>query len=147
MPEKLHIGELAARTGRSIHTIRWYEAQGLIPGVERDSGGRRVYGEAHLGWLDLIDRLRRTGMSIAEIRDYAALAIQGRRTLRRRQELLEAHRQRVESAIGEFQAALELIHSKIAFYEEWIDTGRQPAAVPLSEPDGGSGGNSGQPRR
>jgi DNA-binding transcriptional MerR regulator len=132
--EKLHIGELAARTGRSVHTIRWYEAQGLIPGVERDPGGRRIYGELHLGWLDLIDRLRRTGMSIAEIRDYAALAMKGRRTLRQRQELLAAHRSKVEATIGEYQAALQLIDSKIAFYEEWIDTGQQPAAVPLSDP-------------
>ena len=63
-----HIGALAQRTGRSIHTIRWYEAQGLIPGVERDGGGRRVYGDLHVGWLDLMDRLRRSGMSIAEHR-------------------------------------------------------------------------------
>lgn len=40
MSNNFRIGELAARTGRSIHAIRWYEAQGLIPGVARDSGGR-----------------------------------------------------------------------------------------------------------
>ena len=28
----LAIGELAARTGRTVHAIRWYEAQGLVPG-------------------------------------------------------------------------------------------------------------------
>jgi DNA-binding transcriptional MerR regulator len=139
MTQKLHIGELAARTGRSVHTIRWYEAQGLIPGVERDKGGRRVYSELHLGWLDLVDRLRRTGMSIAEIRDYAALAIQGRRTLRQRQELLAVHRRKVEAAIGEYRDALQLIDGKIAFYEEWIESGRQPPAVPLSEPAAGGG--------
>jgi hypothetical protein len=59
-PSAFHIGVLSARTGRSIHTIRWYEAQGLIPGVARDGGGRRVYGELHVGWLALMDRLRRT---------------------------------------------------------------------------------------
>ncbi len=37
-PSAFHIGALSARTGRSIHTIRWYEAQGLIPGVARDGG-------------------------------------------------------------------------------------------------------------
>ena len=46
----LRIGELAARTGRSVHTIRWYERQGLIPGIVRDNGGRRVYHERHVGW-------------------------------------------------------------------------------------------------
>jgi len=125
----LHIGELAARCGRSIHTIRWYEKQGLIPGVERDGGGRRVYSELHLGWLDLIDRLRRTGMSIAEMRQYTALVMKGRKSLRERQELLAKHRQQVEHTIEEYQAALELIDKKIHSYEEWIETGQQPPAV------------------
>jgi DNA-binding transcriptional MerR regulator len=57
MSQTFHIGELATRTGRSIHALRWYEAQGLMPGVIRDSGGRRVYSELHLGWIDLIHRI------------------------------------------------------------------------------------------
>src|SRR5688572_12846080 len=54
MSESLHIGRLAERTGRSVHAIRWYEAQGLVPGVVRDSGGRRVYTELHVNWLQLM---------------------------------------------------------------------------------------------
>lgn len=54
MPQDLHIGDIAGRTGRSVHTIRWYERQGLIPGVSRDAGGRRVYSDYHVGWLDLM---------------------------------------------------------------------------------------------
>ena len=49
-PDRLRIGELAARAGRSVHAIRWYESQGLIPGVMRDAGGRRVYSESHPDW-------------------------------------------------------------------------------------------------
>src|SRR5215470_14698371 len=58
MPQQLHIGDISSRTGRSVHTIRWYERQGLIPGVCRDGGGRRVYSDYHVGWLDLMERLR-----------------------------------------------------------------------------------------
>lgn len=131
-PRSLHIGELAARTGRSIHTIRWYESQGLIPGVVRDSGGRRVYGEAHLGWLELMDRLRRTGMSIAEMRQYTDLVQQGKATLRQRQEPLSAHRARVTKTIAEWTAALALLDCKIDFYGEWLASGRRP---PTPSPD------------
>jgi len=56
---QLRIGELALRTGRTVHAIRWYETQGLIPGVARDSGGRRLYerlGYAHWGHGRVIDR-------------------------------------------------------------------------------------------
>jgi DNA-binding transcriptional MerR regulator len=124
----LRIGELAARTGRSVHTIRWYEAQGLIPGVMRDAGGRRVYRERHLSWLELIDRLRLTGMTIAQMRDYAALIKQGRGTLGLQLTLLREHRARVQANIAEWTAALELLEHKIEALDEWITTGVRPEA-------------------
>jgi DNA-binding transcriptional MerR regulator len=130
MSSTLHIGELSSRSGRSIHTIRWYEAQGLIPGVARDGGGRRVYTEQHVDWLDLMDRLRRTGMSVAEMRDYAALVKQGRATLAQRQALLAAHRAKVKAMIADWSLALKLIDSKIDFYGEWLHTGERPKAIP-----------------
>jgi DNA-binding transcriptional MerR regulator len=129
-PHGLRIGELAARTGRSIHAIRWYETQGLIPGVVRDSGGRRVYGELHLNWLDLMDRLRRTGMSIAAMREYTALVKQGRSTLKQRQEMLAAHRAQVRETIADWTLALKLLDSKIDFYGEWLATGHRPKIEP-----------------
>jgi DNA-binding transcriptional MerR regulator len=124
------IGALAARSGRSIHAIRWYEAQGLIPGVTRDGGGRRVYNELHVNWLDLMDRLRRTGMSIAQMREYTALVRQGRGTLKQRQDLLVAHRARVRATIADWTAALALIDGKIDYYGEWLATGHRPKILP-----------------
>jgi DNA-binding transcriptional MerR regulator len=122
----LRIGQVAARTGRSVHAIRWYETQGLIPGVTRDPGGRRVYGERHLGWLTLIDRLRLTGMSIAQVRAYAALISQGRGTLKQQLAMLQAHRAQVEQTITEWTAAMQMVEQKIAGLEEWIATGQRP---------------------
>jgi DNA-binding transcriptional MerR regulator len=130
MSSNLRIGELSARSGRTIHAIRWYEAQGLIPGVVRDDGGRRVYNELHVDWLDLMDRLRRTGMSIAEMRAYTALVRQGRSTLKQRQDMLYAHRTRVLETISEWTQALKLIDSKIDFYGEWLTTGHRPKTLP-----------------
>jgi DNA-binding transcriptional MerR regulator len=130
----LRIGELAARTGRSVHAIRWYEAQGLVPGVARDEGGRRVYGELHVGWLDLMERLRATGMSIAEMREYTALAMQGSRSLRQRRDLLAAHRECVNATIAEWKRALTLVEKKIDFYDAWMHTGQRPPLIPAQTP-------------
>jgi DNA-binding transcriptional MerR regulator len=129
------IGQLSAATGRSIHTIRWYEAQGLMPGVIRDAGGRRMYTGLHISWLDLMDRLRRTGMSIAEMREYASLVKQGKGTLKERQAMLAAHRKRVEATIADWQEALALLDTKIDFYGAWIKSGKRPPLpeVKLSE--------------
>lgn len=133
MTEPIKIGTLAARTGRSIHTIRWYEAQGLVPGVQRDAGGRRVYHEQHVGWLLLMDRLRRTGMTIAEMREYTALVQQGKSTLARRRAMLQAHRERVERTIAEWTEALGLLDDKIDFYGQWLSTGKRPPLEPLMQ--------------
>jgi DNA-binding transcriptional MerR regulator len=130
MPQSLHIGDVASRTGRSVHAIRWYEAQGLMPVVARDNGGRRVYSEHHVGWLDLMDRLRCTGMSIAQLRQYTVLVKQGGDTLKDRRALLAAHRARVRDNIARWTQALALIDAKIEFYDEWVASGEQPAVTP-----------------
>ena len=128
--QDLHIGDIARRTGRSIHTIRWYESQGLIPGVVRDRGGRRVYGEFHVGWLDLMERLRHTGMSIRQMRAYTALVKQGAATLPQRRALLAAHQRHVCENIAHWTAALALIDAKVEFYDEWVANGERPAVTP-----------------
>src|SRR5882757_2600531 len=128
--ETLRIGEVASRTGRSVHAIRWYEAQGLMPGVARDGGGRRRYSEYHVGWLDLMDRLRCTGMSIAQLRDYTALVKQGSATLKERRALLAAHQARVRDNIARCTESLALIDAKVEFYDEWVAKGERPAVEP-----------------
>jgi DNA-binding transcriptional MerR regulator len=70
--------------------------------------------------------LRRTGMSIAEMREYTTLVKQGRSTLAKRQALLRAHREQVKDMIAEWQLALRLLDSKIDFYDEWVASGKRP---------------------
>jgi DNA-binding transcriptional MerR regulator len=130
MPHSLHIGEVATRTGRSVHAIRWYEAQGLVPGVERDGGGRRLYTEHHIGWLEFMDRLRGTGMSVAQMRAYTALVKKGAAALGERRALLRAHQARVLENIARWTEALTLIEAKLEFYDEWVAKGARPAVGP-----------------
>lgn len=74
----LGIGEVSARTGLSPRTVRYYEELGLLPGVRRRAGGRRVYGEDELQRLFFVQRLKALGLSLAEIRDLNAVyAIRG----------------------------------------------------------------------
>ncbi|MBR1204811.1 MerR family transcriptional regulator [Bradyrhizobium sp. Pear77] len=129
-PNALYIGDIARRSGRSVHTIRWYEAQGLMPGVVRDRGRRRVYNDYHIGWLDLMERLRLTGMSIKQLRDYTTLVKQGSATLRKRRALLAEHQLRVRAMIAKWTEALALVDAKIEFYDEWVAAGTRPKVSP-----------------
>ncbi len=124
------IGELAARSGRSAHAIRWYDAQGLMPGVLRDAAGQRRFTSRHVHWLAFVDRLRSTGMSIAQIRAYTRLVQLGPRNLAAQRSLLAEHRERVASHIAAWQESLVLIDAKLAFYDDWVASGERPAREP-----------------
>lgn len=74
------IGEFSKLTGLGIHTLRYYEQEGLIA-PERNSGNRRCYSDKDLTWIAFIKRLKDTGMPIKEIRHYAELRAAGDPTL------------------------------------------------------------------
>jgi DNA-binding transcriptional MerR regulator len=116
----LRIGELARLSGRSVHTIRWYEAQHLMPGAARDAAGRRLFSQAHVEWLGLIERLRSSGMSIRDMQAYSRLVRQGKATLADCRALLLAHRQKVRQRAEELQQAAALLDRKIALYDTWL---------------------------
>jgi DNA-binding transcriptional MerR regulator len=116
----LRIGELARLSGRSVHTIRWYEAQRLMPGAARDAGGRRVFSQAHVQWLGLLGRLRASGMSVRDMQAYARLVRQGKATLADCREMLLQHRIKVQQRADELNEAMALVDHKIALYDKWL---------------------------
>ena len=116
----LKIGQLAKLSGRSIHAIRWYEAQRLMPGAARDAGGRRLFSQRHVEWLALLDRLRKSSMSVRKMQAYAALVQKGKPALADCRAALLAHREDVQRRAQELNEALALVDRKIALYDEWI---------------------------
>ncbi|REC95146.1 MerR family transcriptional regulator [Kushneria indalinina] len=112
----MKIGELARRSGRSTHTLRYYERIGLLPPPRRDGSGQRDYDASILVWLAFLERLRATGMPIREMLDYAALRARGVETAQTRCNLLEAHRERVREHMCLLQASLEVLDTKIEGY-------------------------------
>jgi len=124
------IGALARATGHSQHTIRWYESQRLIPAVRRDLQGRRTYIPWHIAWLDLIDRLRRTGLTIRQLREYASMVKRGESALAERLMLMQAQRARIQALQADLQQSLELIDYKVDYYSRWLATGVQPQTRP-----------------
>jgi MerR family redox-sensitive transcriptional activator SoxR len=63
----LTVGELAARTGRSASSIRYYEEIGLLPAPLRVSGQRR-YPPRAVRALTVIDTAQRAGLTLEEIK-------------------------------------------------------------------------------
>lgn len=114
----LSIAEAAERTGLTAHTLRYYERDGLmLAAVGRSASGHRRYSERDLTWIELITRLRSTGMPISDVRRYAALVRAGDGTEAERLALLKAHRAHVEAQLVEVTGHLRAIDHKIGIYE------------------------------
>ncbi|MFJ2029549.1 MerR family transcriptional regulator [Streptosporangium sp. NPDC087985] len=127
MPEvvqSLSIGQVAERTGLSVHALRFYEREGILANpVRRGPGGRRFYSEDDVEWLRLCIILRASGMPLPAIRQYTELVRQGSGTEEERLTLLRRHRENVIAQIDKLTHCLDLITFKVGVYEDHLEHG------------------------
>jgi DNA-binding transcriptional MerR regulator len=122
-PEQLSIGQVAARTGLSVHTLRFYERKEILAQpVRRAAGGRRVYTQDDIDWLTLCTVLRGAGMPLPAIRRYTELVQAGDGNEPERLELLREHEQRIHAQQEQLDRCLDLIKFKIGVYEDILAT-------------------------
>jgi DNA-binding transcriptional MerR regulator len=134
--ERLSIGQVARQTGLSVHALRFYEREGLLPiPVGRDTGGRRVYTIDDVSWLRVCVSLRASGMPLAAIRGYAALVRAGAGNEHERLAVLREHQRRVRERLDELAACLELIDGKVAVYEQRLEQGTAAHLWSVPRPD------------
>ena len=72
----MRIRELAAQVGTTTRTLRYYEAQGLLP-AGRSANGYRVYGEQHARLVREIRSLQAIGFSLEEVRPFVECLLAG----------------------------------------------------------------------
>ena len=125
------IQDVSRKTGLSAHTLRYYEKEGLITGVERTPGGFRQYTDEDLEALGLICCLKNTGMSLQEIARFVDLTHQGEHTLRQRVDMLRKHRENVIERMQEMQRYLDKVTWKLNFFTEKMNA--YEARTPLEK--------------
>lgn len=111
------IREMAERSGVGVHTLRYYEREGLLEPIARNLGGHRRYRESDLAAVTFLTRMRATGMGISELRDYVALLRLGDGTVGERRRMLSRHREVVTARIAELETCLDVIDRKIEMYD------------------------------
>lgn len=132
MVDGLSMGEVSRRTGVPLETLRYYDRAGLL-GLPRTTGNHRVFDEFSLGLLDVVVRLRRTGMPIGEVRRFTELVRTGDSQRAARIRLLQTHRARVTAALDQLTGDLAVIDWKIAAYTA-AEAGREPPDPPPGWP-------------
>jgi MerR family Zn(II)-responsive transcriptional regulator of zntA len=71
----LKIGELAAQTGLSAHTLRYYEKHGLISASARSEAGYRFYSNSDVRRVQFVKTARNTGFSLDDISQLLSIRV------------------------------------------------------------------------
>ncbi len=116
------IGQVAEMFGLPVSTLRYYDKQGLFPGMERSSGVRR-FSEAELEKLRVIQCLKETGMEIREIRQFMEWCAEGPSTFPQRRALFESRKAHMEDVLRRMNRTLDMLKFKCWYYEQAMQDG------------------------
>ena len=117
----------AELTGLSEHTLRYYDKEGLLPGLARDGVGRRVFSEEDLFNIRTIRALREMGVPIARIRDFIE-AGRGAQAAAKRAEIIEERTARAKAEIEALKEQIKLL-ARAAEYCRGAQAGSAIAAL------------------
>lgn len=110
------INEVSKLTGISAYTLRYYEKEGILPPIERNEAGRRIYTEENLKWIELVTCFKKTKMPVSNIKEIVRLSIIGETTIEDRKKILLNHKKDMQEQLKELIDGIEKIDKKIAFY-------------------------------
>lgn len=111
------VGEMAKMLGVPASTLRYYDKEGLLPFVERSSGGIRMFRDSDIEWLQVIGCMKKAGMSIKDIKQYIEMALQGDETIGLRLDMFRRQREALKAQMEELRHAMEMVEYKCWYYE------------------------------
>lgn len=116
------IGQVSEMFDLPISTLRYYDRQGLFPGMERTSGIRQ-FGEKELEALRIIECLKKSGLEIRDIKQFMDWCMEGNTTFPQRKALFDRQKKVVEAEIAHMNKVLDMLKFKCWFYEQAIQDG------------------------
>lgn len=111
------VGEIAKLLDIAPSTLRYYDKEGLLPLVERSHSGARVFHDNDFNWLFMIECLKKSGLSIKDIKRYVDMTLKGDKTIDDRLNLFIEQREKVIKQMTELQEILKTLDYKCWFYE------------------------------
>ena len=118
------IGQVSEMFNLPISTLRYYDKEGLFPGMERQSGIRK-FSERELEVLRVIECLKKSGLEIKDIKQFMAWCVEGASTYSNRKELFETRKAIVEAEMVKLQKTLDMLNFKCLYYDTAIHDGNE----------------------
>lgn len=110
--------EACTLTNMTYENLKFYCNEGLVPNVKRDRRNYRVFDEHDIKWIQSLNCLKSCGMSIAEMKPYLALCMEGEGTIPERKVILAEKKETLLQSITELQKAVAYIDWKQRFYDD-----------------------------
>jgi len=129
------IGAVAERMGLPTSTLRYYDKEGLLPDVGRTDSGLRVFDEGDLQSLRMIECLKKSGLSIKDIKQFMDWCQEGDATIEKRRAMFYERRRAVQQEMDQLQHTLDVIEYKCWFYDTAVEKGSTEAvrSIPSEE--------------
>lgn len=118
------IGQVSEMFNLPISTLRYYDKQGLFPGIVRKSGIRK-FSDAEIEALRIIECLKKSGLEIKDIKQFMDWCAAGSSTYSQRKELFEKQKKMVEAEIEHMNRVLDMLKFKCWYYEQAIQDGNE----------------------
>lgn len=119
----MRIGQVAKQTGLSEHTLRFYDKQGLLPKITKTRGGVRDFDDQDMRTLAMIECLKKTGMPLADIKQFIDWCAMGDKTIKQRHDMFVERRKIVQRQLAEIQKTLKIIEFKTEYYARALAAG------------------------
>lgn len=116
----MNIKQVADMFNLTVETIRYYERVGVIPPVERDKNGYRVFQKRDLNWVFLAKSLRNAGLSIESLIEFAALSQFTDDKRLAQKDILNEQLKELNGKIEEMVRVRDLLEYKIETYDEHL---------------------------
>lgn len=126
-------GEAAKILGITASAIRYYDKEGLLPYLEKTSGGIRMFREEDLVSLRLIRCLKKAGLPLKEIRRFMNLPDDGEETIRTRLSILLRQKEVLQQKQKELDEMMNVVNYKIWYYATSQAEGTTRKVSSLSE--------------
>lgn len=110
--------QVCSITHLPYETLKFYCNEGLIPNVKRASNNYRVFDEHDLKWIQRLSCLKSCGMSIAKMKEYLLLCLQGEVTIPERMLLLDKYQMELQEKVDKLQKSIVYIDWKKQFYND-----------------------------
>lgn len=132
------IGEVAAKAGVTVDTLRYYEKLGVLPRARRTAGGLRQYDDDVLRQVRFVQQAQALGLTLKDVRQLVTdQGRAGRDRCRKVRDLLELRLKDIDEKLAELRAFRQTLRSHLADCERALENDN-PACPVITELAGGS---------